>query len=920
MAVLADVLELEPSRRGALLDQVCAGDVALRKEVERLLGRESQAAKDLATAHGSTQLLDALAPTQIGRYKILRPLGEGGMGIVYQAAQQAPVKRVVALKLIRPGMDSREVIARFESERQALALMSHPNVAQVYDAGTTDLGRPYFAMEYVAGEPLTTYCDAHRLTIRQRLDLFVQVCEAIQHAHQKGIIHRDLKPTNVLVAHVEGRAVPKVIDFGVAKAVQQSLEQRQTIYTQHGQLLGTPEYMSPEQAHGSGIDVDTRTDIYSLGVLLYELLTGTLPIDSKTLRDSGDHLELRRTIREVDPPSPSKRLSQLGADVGNPAARARRASDATALRRQVRGDLDWIVMRAMEKDPARRYDSASALAGDVRRFLRNEPVLAGPPSTVYFLRKFARRHRTVLAGATLLLCVLVAGAVVASVLAVQARRAERKAQDAQRVAVENERKAREEATRSAHVAAFLREMLGGVNPATARGRDTSLLREILDKTAQRVSTDLKDFPLVEADLRETLGQTYYALGLYAQAEENWEAALAIDRAHHGEQNAEVAGLLSSIGAAKLARGDAKGAEPLMRRSLEMRRALFGNEHMQIAEAANNLASILRALGDLPGAEKHLSETAALVEKLQGPNEPRLATTLANLAGVLRLQLKFDEAEAPSRRALEIRRKVRGDAHPETANSLNSLGVLMQDKGNFDAAEPLLLEALAMRRRIFANQPQGHPDVAESLHNMSRFYDVRGDGAQALAYAQQAAEMYRALVGADHPDYARSLYEVAHQHWAMGKYDESENLLRECIAIFERAGRTKNHTYATALQRLGRVMIDTNRPAEAREPYEKSAAAYARFFPQGDWRIGFGKVLVGGAIVREAQQRHAPSDDPALVEVEQQMSEAWGDMSRYNMPPLSLRSAASEMARMYEARGMPAKAAEFAQRAATTQAK
>jgi serine/threonine protein kinase len=897
MEVLADALDLEPAQRPAFLERACAGGGRLREEVERLLGRESQAAQDLATVHGSTQLLDALAPAQVGRYKLLRPLGEGGMGIVYQAAQQAPVKRVVALKLICPGMDSREVIARFESERQALALMSHPNVAQVYDAGTTDLGRPYFVMEYVAGEPLTSYCDGHRAVIRERLDLFVQVCEAVQHAHQKGIIHRDLKPTNVLVAQVEGRAVPKVIDFGVAKAVQQSFEQQQqTMYTQHGQLLGTPEYMSPEQAHVGGIDVDTRTDIYSLGVLLYELLTGTLPIDSKTLRDSGDHVELCRTIREVDPPSPSRRLSQLGPDVGEAAARARRAADATALRRQVRGELDWIVMRAMEKDRARRYESAGALAEDVRRFLRHQPVLAGPPSTIYAMRKFAQRHRTVLASATLLVLVLIAGVIVASILAVQSRRAERRS--------------REEATRSAHVAGFLRDMLAGVNPGTARGRDTSLLREILDKTQQRVSTDLKEYPLVEADLRETLGHTYYGLGLYAQAEENWEAALAINRAKHGQVSADVAGLLSSIGAAKLARGDAKSAEPYMRQSLDMRRAIFGNEHMQLAEAANNLASVLRAQGDLPGAETYLRETAALVEKLQGPEEPRLATTLANLAGVLRLQLKFDEAEAPSRRALAIRRKVRGDSHPETANSLNSLGVLMQDSGKLDAAEPLLREALEMRRRIFANQAQGHPDVAESLHNMSRFYDMRGDRAQALSYAQQAADMYRAMFGTDHPDYARSLFEVAHQNWAMGKFDESEKLLRESIAIFERAGRTNNHTYATALQRLGRVLVDTNRPAEAQEPYEKSAAAYAKFFPQGDWRIGFGKVLVGGTIVRQAQQRNASADDAALVDVERQMVGAYADMNKYDAPALSQRYAAGEMARLYESRGMTDKAAGF----------
>ena len=547
------------------------------------------------------------------------------------------------MKLIKWGMDTKEVVARFESERQALALMNHPSIASVYDAGASEQGRPYFAMEFVRGEPITTYCDRHRLPVGERLEFFTQVCEGVQHAHQKGIIHRDIKPSNILVTIRDDKPVPKIIDFGVAKAISQRLTER-TVYTELGELIGTPEYMSPEQAEMSGLDIDTRSDVYSLGVVLYELLVGTQPLDS-TKRVGFD--EMRKRIREEEPSRPSTRLRSLG-DSSTVAAWDRRMEIPT-LERLLRGDLDWITMKALEKDRTRRYSSPSELAADLGRHLRHEPVVAGPPSTWYRTGKFIRRHRLGVAVGLALVGVL---ATVAVLMTVQAAR----------IARERDR-AEQEAVKAKAVNAFMQETLGSANPYEGVGREVTVL-EVLKEAEKKIDDAFASQREIQAAVQSTIGMTYRQLGHYEEA------------------------------------------EPLLRSALEIRKSVLGPTHPDVAESLIEMANLLQDEGDYEGAEPLYREALAMGHKFS--EDTATATRLNNLAILLKDQGDYKGAEPLYREALAMDRKLLGAEHPSVADKLNNLANLLSDKGDYEAAEPLYREALAIHRRALGEE---HPGVS-----------------------------------------------------------------------------------------------------------------------------------------------------------------------------------------------------------------
>jgi serine/threonine protein kinase/tetratricopeptide (TPR) repeat protein len=611
--------------------------------------------------------------TIAGKYKLIDELGRGGMGVVYLAEQVAPIQRKVAVKIIKLGMDTKQVIARFEAERQALALMDHPSIAKVYDAGATETGRPYFVMEYVKGVPITEYCDTHRLNNSERLELFQEVCHGVQHAHQKGIIHRDIKASNILVAIHDNKPVPKIIDFGVAKATAQRLTER-TMFTEMGQLIGTPEYMSPEQAEMSGLDIDTRTDIYSLGVLLYELLVGALPFDSDTLRAAGLG-EIQRIIRETDPPKASTRLSSLG-DFQTTIAKTRN-TDPSALRRQLKGDLDWIICKAMEKDRTRRYETVNGLAADIRRHLDNDPVLARPPSTTYRVQKMISRHKIGFVF-TVALAVLIVGFAIAMTIA------------SARIAAERDR-AEEEAAKATAINAFLQDTLGSANPIEGSDREITVL-EALETASDKIEEAFSNQPEVEVVVRHTIGVTYLRLGHYDRAEEMLKSALSVARKAYPSNHPELAAPMTSLAVLLHERGKFDEAEALYREALELRQRHFGRDDEGTASILSNLGILLQDKGDTEAAEPIFREILDMDRKLLGDDDLNVAIDLNNLGNIMRDKGDYESGESYLREAISILQK---HGHPWVSVAMSNLGELMNRKGDYAAAEPIFEEALAI---------------------------------------------------------------------------------------------------------------------------------------------------------------------------------------------------------------------------------
>jgi serine/threonine protein kinase/Tfp pilus assembly protein PilF len=738
----------------------------------------------------------------IGHYKLLQQIGQGGFGVVYMAQQQEPVKRRVALKIVKLGMDTKQVVARFEAERQALALMDHPNIAKILDAGATSTGRPYFVMELVKGIRITDYCDQNHLSPSERLELFVQICRAVQHAHQKGIIHRDLKPSNILVTLHDGVPVPKIIDFGIAKATQQELTE-QTVFTQFGQFIGTPAYMSPEQAEMSGLDVDTRSDIYSLGVLLYELLTGKTPFDPEELMSAGLE-EMRRTLREKEPARPSTRLSTLMGEELTLTARLRRV-DAPKLLRLLRGDLDWIVMKCLEKDRTRRYESASRFADDIECFLKNEPVSARPPSQLYRFQRMVRRNKVAFAASAAIALSIIAALVVSTWMYFR------------------EREAR---LRSDEVSGFLQSLLKGVEPSVAQGRDTALLQELLDQAVERLTTDLKDQPELEAQLARTIGDVYRALGRTAQAEQMLRLALTLHGPPSGRARPEVARALDDLGRVFRDQSRLVEAEALQRRALDLRRQLYGPKDAEVAASLNDLALVLRNRGEWAEAEKLHGQALAMERELAGPQSMPVATTLNNLGLLLRDEGKFTDAEDALQESLKIKRKFPGgDKLLSVAQTLDALAFLRLDQGQYTNAEALEHQSLALLTNIYRGL--GHPLVATGLNNLGKIYVAQQRLEEAEQLHREALTMRRKNPDDQTLEIAISLDDLALVLRKEKKPGEAENREREALDMRKHLLGSEHLDVAVSLNSLGLILHDTNRLDEAKKAFEDALAMQKR---------------------------------------------------------------------------------------------
>ncbi len=820
----------------------------------------------------------------IGRYKLLEKIGEGGCGVVYLADQQEPVKRQVALKIIKPGMDTRQVLARFEAERQALALMDHPNIAKVLYAGATDMGRPYFVMELVQGLRITEYRDQHCLSTTDRLELFMQVCHALQHAHQKGIIHRDLKPSNILVTRQDGVAVPKVIDFGIAKATGGLVLTNKTAHTAFDQFLGTPAYMSPEQAQAGGVDIDTRSDIYNLGVLLYELLTGTTPFETKELVKVGLD-EMRRIIREREPIRPSTRLNQTRA------AQALGSSDS-ALRTPhsaIDPDLDWIVMKCLDKDRSRRYDTANGLAMDLERFLSNEPVVATPPSRFYRLRKFGRRHRVALAVVTITVALLLAGIAGTTWQMLRARRAESLA--------------RNEAATSRQIAHFLQDTFKAVAPSLAQGRDTKMLRDLMDRAAERLGQELKDQPVAEAEMRATIGEVYAELGEYAKAEAMHRDALKLATRSYGMVHPEVASALDNLSVVLYRQGKAAEAEALERKVLAMRIKTLGKAHPQVAMSLLNLAAFLQAEGKLAEAETVSRQALDANRKAFGNETQYVTTALNNLGCVLCLEGKLAEAEAIVREVVAIEKKLLGNEHPDVATSLQNLAKILADESKIPEAEALYRQVLALRRKLLGDD---HPDVAQTLDSLAGTVQDRGSFAEAETMCREALAIRQKRLGAEHPDVARSLCNLARLLRRQHKSAEAETMLREALATQGKLIGSDNPDVALSLEQLAGSLADQGRLAEAEAPLRECLSIREKRLPD-DWLTFSARSALGENLMAHKQYAEA---EPLLISGYNGLRDREARIPAPNKP--RLHKAAERLIRFYEETAQPDKAAEWKQ--------
>jgi serine/threonine protein kinase/Tfp pilus assembly protein PilF len=866
--------------RIAFVDEACRGDEALKADVVSLLEASERDEFLSSPAEGIRPTYADATPgaapgTVIGPYKLLQVIGEGGMGVVYMAEQSQPVRRTVALKILKPGMDSRQIVARFAAERQALALMDHPNIAHIFDAGTTGAGRPYFVMELVKGVPITKYCDDHHLTPHQRLELFIPVCKAVQHAHQKGIIHRDLKPSNVLVAKYDGRPVPKVIDFGVSKATGPKLTD-QTLFTEFGAVLGTLEYMSPEQAELNQLDIDTRSDIYSLGVLLYELLTGSTPLERQRTKNASV-MELLRLIREEEPPRPSTRLSTAQA---LPSIAASRGMEPKKLTGLLRGDLDWVVMKALEKDRNRRYETANSLATDLAHYLANEPVVARPPSRAYLVRKFVRRHRGAVVAALVLLLLLVGGIVGTTWGLFEAQFSAEQERQAKLREGDERRTAEEERAIARAVNEFLQQDLLLQADSYEQAKqgftvDPNLtVREALHRAASRVGDRFRDRPLVEAAIREAIGKACIGVG-------------------------------GGIG--EIALGVSQ-----LERALELRGAALGPDHSLTLATMKSLATAYLWASRAHDALGLLEKTVKLQEKLHGLKHADTLDSMRELGVAYRAVARLQDAVHLHEETVKRATEGFGRDHSVTLGSRLELAIDYLQAGRITDAIAELEQMLTEQK----SQPvDSHPRMLSTKSMLAKAYRAAGRLADAVALAEETLAQMKTSLVVDHPNTILSMHNLAGLYLDLGKYELAEPLFRETLDATRRKFGLQHARVAAVLNEFGELLILQKDYLEAETLLRESLSIRQKNEPES-WFTFEAQSLLGGALM--GQQRYAEAEPVMLLGYEGLKGRA--PKLRPPDAEAGLREAQDRLVQLYDTWGRPDEAAKWRERLSTASEK
>jgi non-specific serine/threonine protein kinase/serine/threonine-protein kinase len=798
---------MDHEEQARFLDEACGDDPHVRARLEALLAAEANPILDPPPNNGLGS--GENPPQTIGGYRLVRMIGDGGMGEVWEAEQEEPIRRRVALKLIRWGMDTESVVRRFESERQSLALMEHPAIAKVYDAGSTDQGRPFFAMELVEGVPITDYCDEHRLSVNDRLELFADVCRGVQHAHQKGIIHRDLKPANILVTESEGLPLPKIIDFGIAKATERRLNE-ESVFTELGQWIGTPEYMSPEQAAISNRDIDTRTDVYSLGVVLYELLVGFQPLGGAQLRSEGFD-EMRRQIREEEPLRPSTRARS--SDSTEITIADDRQTSSIGLVRALEGDLDWITMRALEKDRDRRYSSPLDLLADIDRHLRDEPVMAGPPSGFYRARKFVRRHRVGVLAASFCLAALIVGLGLATVGFLRAK--------------SSEREAIAQAESARRVSGVLEEIFNVMNPGSQAGQVLAA-RNVLQHGASRIVDSLHDQPAVRARLMATIGGVGVNLGYFEMAEPLLVEALAVQRETLGIDHPEVGRTLFNIGWLAFWQGDLARSLASFEEAASILEKTVSPTN-QLPLTARTAAGFLMSLaGDTKGARETLDNALEASEAAFGPDSAAVSDVLM-FSGDLHFDARnFEEAGREWDRAVAIRRAVYGPDHQQYAFAISDQARYFRVTGQLEESRRLLDSAIEIFERTYGPD---HPALASTLGSQGTTLRSMEDYDGAIQHYERAASILRKLFGPDHTRLSWITRGLAGVYLRKEEFTEAAAIARESLRISEAAYGKGHIECARSHSLIGYVEYKLERYPESRKSYETSLAIRQEVLPK-----------------------------------------------------------------------------------------